>query len=447
TCGGSDLRSGILSVGYDDVTIKDLEIKHFCHGIHIKVDEDEGRGVNERIIIKDCEVHDNGCMEDPDDPTAGDEVETHGIKLHGAFDSTIENNDIHDNKGSGTSCEGGGNGIYLKGAQGKGANNNFIEDNTIHDNTKGGLFLKMAPEYNTITRNQLWGNGQGGIILRCKKSGHNTIEHNNASSNFGTGIWIGGPENTIKNNIVNNNRNNGPYTDDAVGGKGWGIKIGRYEAVNNILNSNTVCGNKFKGIVVSGDVGKDGKDGTTGSENTCDSTENYNDNGTSGCTYSCEGGEVKNEAPGNPTFADGCPTTGKIGSSCTFRANTTDPDGDEIYYLFDWGDGTNSTWLGPFESGKMAEAPHTWNETGTYTIKVKVKDTYGAESDWAEMEVSISKAKSDSDSEMSTATKAALISAAVLVPIAAAAAIFMIFRRRREDTEEEEEWEEEEGGL
>ena len=146
-----------------------------------------------------------------------------------------------------------------------------------------------------------------------------------------------------------------------------------------------------------------------------------------------------NRAPWNPTFGDDCPTSGKVGTSSAFSAAADDPDGDKIYYFFDWGDGTDSGWLGPFESGEIAEASHTWNETGEYTVRVKARDIYGAESELTGMEVKISEDKSDS--EMSTATKAALISVAVLVPMAAVA-IFMIFRRRREDTEEEEEWEE-----
>jgi hypothetical protein len=41
------------------------------------------------------------------------------------------------------------------------------------------------------------------------------------------------------------------------------------------------------------------------------------------------------------------------------------------------------TWLGPFNSGAIAEATHTWNAAGDYTVKVKAKDDLGMESGWS----------------------------------------------------------------
>ena len=32
---------------------------------------------------------------------------------------------------------------------------------------------------------------------------------------------------------------------------------------------------------------------------------------------------------------------------------STNPDGDNIFYLFDWGDDTNSGWIGPYKSGEI----------------------------------------------------------------------------------------------
>ena len=68
----------------------------------------------------------------------------------------------------------------------------------------------------------------------------------------------------------------------------------------------------------------------------------------------------------------------------TYSSNSTDPDGDEIFYLWDWGDGNFSDWLGPYDSGVTAEASHTWTKKGSYQTRVKAKDTCGAESDWSE---------------------------------------------------------------
>ncbi len=67
-----------------------------------------------------------------------------------------------------------------------------------------------------------------------------------------------------------------------------------------------------------------------------------------------------------------------------YTSSTTDPNGDDIKYKFDWGDGTNSGWLGPKDSGETITASHKWTEKGDYNVKVKTKDAHGLESDWSE---------------------------------------------------------------
>ena len=66
-----------------------------------------------------------------------------------------------------------------------------------------------------------------------------------------------------------------------------------------------------------------------------------------------------------------------------FSAKTSDPDGDQLYYLWDWGDNTTSDWLGPYNSGEEIIASHSWSDEGVYEIKVKAKDANGAESEWS----------------------------------------------------------------
>jgi len=55
-----------------------------------------------------------------------------------------------------------------------------------------------------------------------------------------------------------------------------------------------------------------------------------------------------------------------------------------VYYLFDWGDGTNSGWVGSFASGATGYAYHLWNNPGDYQVKVKAKDVHGNESGWSQ---------------------------------------------------------------
>jgi subtilisin family serine protease len=88
-------------------------------------------------------------------------------------------------------------------------------------------------------------------------------------------------------------------------------------------------------------------------------------------------------APYQPSKPSG-PTTGKTGVSHTYTSSAVDPDADQIYLWFDWGDGTNSGWVGPFASGSIGTASHTWTVDGNYDIKVKAKDIFDHESVWSE---------------------------------------------------------------
>lgn len=93
-----------------------------------------------------------------------------------------------------------------------------------------------------------------------------------------------------------------------------------------------------------------------------------------------------NEAPDTPTITG--PAKGKPGSTYKYTVTGTDPDpGDELYAYVMWGDGTFTDWVGPYDSGEAFSVTHSWAETGTYTVQVKIKDDHGAESDWATLDV------------------------------------------------------------
>jgi len=92
---------------------------------------------------------------------------------------------------------------------------------------------------------------------------------------------------------------------------------------------------------------------------------------------------TENLAPVTPGAPQGS-AEGKPGLEYTYSASTTDPEGDQVYYLWDWGDGTNSGWLGPYNSGDAIETIHTWAVKGSYSIKVMAKDSFGLESSWSD---------------------------------------------------------------
>jgi hypothetical protein len=77
------------------------------------------------------------------------------------------------------------------------------------------------------------------------------------------------------------------------------------------------------------------------------------------------------------------PTEGEIHIPQMFSTSATDPESNQIYYCFSWGDGTVD-WVGPYASGETVEASHAWNEPGSYSVMVKAQDEFGVQSDWSD---------------------------------------------------------------
>lgn len=87
--------------------------------------------------------------------------------------------------------------------------------------------------------------------------------------------------------------------------------------------------------------------------------------------------------PDKPLTPSG-PSSGKSGEEHIYTTSTTDPDGDQLYYIWGWGDGTFSDWLGPYSSGEECSESHIWNDVGRYNIKVKAKDINDIQSAWSD---------------------------------------------------------------
>jgi hypothetical protein len=102
--------------------------------------------------------------------------------------------------------------------------------------------------------------------------------------------------------------------------------------------------------------------------------------------------ETNNQQPLAPEISG--PSSGKPDEEYTFTFVTTDPNGDDIEYYVDWGDGNFEDWDGPFSSGQGSSASHTWTDKNVFTIKVKAKDTQGAEGPWGVHKINIVKSKS-----------------------------------------------------
>jgi len=78
------------------------------------------------------------------------------------------------------------------------------------------------------------------------------------------------------------------------------------------------------------------------------------------------------------------PSQGKPNIEYIYTFYSVDPDDDNLYYLIDWGDYTDTDWIGPYDSGEIAEESHIWNAKGSYDIRVKAKDSAGKESEWSD---------------------------------------------------------------
>ncbi len=95
----------------------------------------------------------------------------------------------------------------------------------------------------------------------------------------------------------------------------------------------------------------------------------------------------ENTPPNKPTITG--PTRGEPESEYEYIITSTDSENDEVYYYIDWGDGFTSGWIGPYSIEEEVTIEHIWNEQGTYSVRVKAKDS--DESDWESLTVRMPK--------------------------------------------------------
>ena len=99
---------------------------------------------------------------------------------------------------------------------------------------------------------------------------------------------------------------------------------------------------------------------------------------------------VINEPPNKPNING--PENGKPGMTYDYDfTNCIDPEGHDMTYYVEWGDGEVDE--GFVESGGGFTLSHSWSEKGAFTIKAKLIDDYGAESDWGELKVTMQRTK------------------------------------------------------
>ncbi len=108
-------------------------------------------------------------------------------------------------------------------------------------------------------------------------------------------------------------------------------------------------------------------------------------------TFSCPAYVVQNfkiigqrqNIPPEPPSTPAGQTTGYHATTYAYTTSSTDSDTDDVYYQFDWGDGTMSSWLGPYSSGQTIQTSYLWHTPGLYLVKVQSKDITGQQSTWS----------------------------------------------------------------
>jgi len=100
---------------------------------------------------------------------------------------------------------------------------------------------------------------------------------------------------------------------------------------------------------------------------------------------------LDNDPPGIPSING--PTSGIPGATYSYTFISVDPDGNDVYYEIDWGDGQVAPWDGPHESNTVITKSHSWVIRGEFTIKARAKDVYDAVSDWGTLKVRIPRSK------------------------------------------------------
>ena len=101
--------------------------------------------------------------------------------------------------------------------------------------------------------------------------------------------------------------------------------------------------------------------------------------------------KLNNLPPSRPSING--PQGGKPGITYTFNFNAIDPDGDNVSYYVEWGDGESDGWTPYRWSGTNVPLSHKWDSISEYPIRAKARDIHEAEGNWSHRIIYIHKDK------------------------------------------------------
>lgn len=225
------------------------------------------------------------------------------------------------------------------------SDNNIIDDNSFRNNKNG--ILIFSSDHNIIKNNSLR-YGQNGIKLFF--SHNNKIYHNNIFSHNGQVSY----DDEIDNQWDDGYPSAGNYWEN-------------YTGVDNFHGPN------------QDKPGSDGIGDTPYNIQGSNNTDRY--------PVMEINGWINYYPPSAPSITG--ETNGQTGEEYVYTFVSSDPEDYPVYYYIDWGDGTNASWIGVYDSGEPINVSHTFEEDGNYTISAKAKDTRGAESGWGYLSVTM----------------------------------------------------------
>ena len=93
--------------------------------------------------------------------------------------------------------------------------------------------------------------------------------------------------------------------------------------------------------------------------------------------------EISDEVPDDPSQPSGN-TSGDICIDYNYSTSTTDPNGLNVSYGWDWdGDLIVDEWTDWYESNETCTIAHNWSDPDDYNISVKAKNTLEFKSNWS----------------------------------------------------------------